>query len=125
MESTFQRKERNMLVAEKFIRSLLTKYVKHTVYTDRGIFYQEACNVLRLKNYLHSLFEKSLMERVNYYFKDRTESFDDYYPFTRDDCDLLHVYKWVHFFVSVYNDTIYRSNYFIKSLERGGKSMLN
>ena len=28
--------ERNMLVAEKFIRSLLSKYGKHTVYTDGG-----------------------------------------------------------------------------------------
>ena len=35
---------------------------------------------LRLKHYLHSPLEKSLMERVNQYFKDRTESFDDYYP---------------------------------------------
>ena len=40
----------------------------------------EACNILRLKHYLHSPFQKSLMERVNQYFKDRTESFDDYYP---------------------------------------------
>ena len=28
--------ERNMLVAEKFIRSLVTKYGKHAVYTDGG-----------------------------------------------------------------------------------------
>ena len=28
--------ERNMLVAEKFIRSLVEKYGKHTVYTDGG-----------------------------------------------------------------------------------------
>ncbi len=28
--------ERNMLVAEKFIRSLVDKYGKHTVYTDGG-----------------------------------------------------------------------------------------
>jgi putative transposase len=27
---------RNMLVAEKFIRSLVDKYGKHTVYTDGG-----------------------------------------------------------------------------------------
>ena len=57
--------ERNMLVAEKFIRSLVDKYGKHTVYTDGGTWYDEACNVLRLKHYLHSPFQKSLMERVN------------------------------------------------------------
>jgi len=72
--------KRNMLVAEKFIRSLVSKYGKHTVYTDGGTWYDEACNVLRLKHYLHSSLEKSLMERVNQYFKDRIESFDDYYP---------------------------------------------
>ena len=67
--------ERNMLVAEKFIKSLVEKYGKHTEYTDGGTWYPEACNVLRLKHYLHSSFEKSLMERVNQYFKDRTEGF--------------------------------------------------
>src|SRR5574339_1252482 len=72
--------ERNMLIAEKFIRSLIEKYGKHTVYTDGGTWYNEACNVLRLKHYLHSPFQKSLIERINQYLKDRIESFDDYYP---------------------------------------------
>ena len=31
--------ERNMLVAEKFIKSLVDKYGKHTVYTDGGTWY--------------------------------------------------------------------------------------
>ena len=66
--------ERNMLVAEKFIRSLVSKYGRHPVYTDGGTWYDEACNILRLKHYLHSPFQKSLMERVNQYFKDRTEN---------------------------------------------------
>ena len=69
-----------MLIAEKFIRSLVEKYGKHTVYTDGGTWYDEACNVIGLKHYLHSPLEKSLMERVNQYLKDRIESFDDYYP---------------------------------------------
>jgi len=30
-----------------------------------------------LKHYLHSSIEKSLMERVNQFLKDRIESFDD------------------------------------------------
>ena len=53
-----------MLVAEKFIRSLVEKYGRHTVYTDGGTWYDEACNILKLKHYLHSPLEKSLMERV-------------------------------------------------------------
>jgi transposase-like protein len=35
--------ERNMFVAEKFIRSLIEKYGKHIVYTDGGTWYDEAC----------------------------------------------------------------------------------
>ena len=103
--------ERNMLVAEKFIRSLVEKYGKHTVYTDGGTWYNEACNVIGLKHYLHSSIEKSLMERVNQYFKDRIESFDDYYPcMQKDECNLFHVYNWIQFFVSMYNDTIANNN---------------
>ena len=56
--------ERNMLVAEKFIRSLVDKYGKHIVYTDGGTWYPEACKVIGLKHYLHSPFQKSLMERI-------------------------------------------------------------
>jgi putative transposase len=103
--------ERNMLVAEKFIRSLVEKYGRHPVYTDGGTWYDEACNVLRLKHYLHSPFQKSLMERVNQYFKDRTESFDDYYPCRQMECNLFHVYNWIQFFVSMYNDTIANNTY--------------
>ena len=116
-----------MLVAEKFIRSLVPKYGRHTVYTDGGTWYTEACNVIGLKHYLNSPFEKSLMKRFNQYFKDRTESFDDYCPCMQDDCNLLHVHNWVHFFVSVYNDTIYKNNnYFVITLqERGGIFILN
>ena len=52
------------------------------------------------------------MERVNQYFKDRTESFDDYYPFMqKDEYKLFHVYNWIQFFVSMYNDTTAKKNY--------------
>ncbi len=47
--------ERNIIVAEKFIRSLVSKYGKHPVYTDNGTWYDEACNIIELKQYLHSL----------------------------------------------------------------------
>jgi putative transposase len=109
--------ERNMLIAEKFIRSLVDKYGRHAVYTDGGTWYYEACNILKLKHYLHSSLEKSLMERVNQYFKDRIESFDDYYPCTRNECNLFHVHNWIQFFVSMYNDTIYKNNLIIQLKE--------
>jgi putative transposase len=112
--------ERNMLVAEKFIRSFIDKYGKHTVYTDYGTWYSEACNVLGLKHCLHSPVEKNLMERVNQYFKDRTENFVDFYPCIRNECNLLHVYNWIQFFVSMYNDTTFE-NYFINELNGRGE----
>ena len=112
-----------MLVAEKFIRSLVEKYGRHVVYTDGGSWYDEACNVSSLKHYLHSPLEKSLIERVNQYFKDRIESFDDYYPCVRNECNLLHVHNWIQFFVSMYNATIFE-NYFINELNDRGEYIL-
>jgi len=105
--------ERNMIVAEKFIKSLVSTYGKHTVYTDGGTWYDEACTIIGLKHYLHTPFHKSIMERVNQYLKDRTESFDDYYPCRQqkeNECSLFHVYNWIQFFVSMYNDTIANNN---------------
>ena len=50
---------------------------KHTVYSDGGRWYPEACKSLQLKHILHSSFEKSIVERAIEYVKDRTEGFDD------------------------------------------------
>ena len=41
------------------------------------------------------------------YFKDRTESFDDYYPCNnKQNCDLEHVYNWIRLFIYLYNARI-------------------
>ena len=40
--------ERNMLVAENFLHSLLDKYSRHTIYTDGGTWYTQSCNFLHL-----------------------------------------------------------------------------
>ena len=102
---------RNMLILSSFLESLLEKYGLHTVYSDGGTWYPEACNVLGLKHYLHSSLEKSFIERVIQYFKDRIESFDDYYPCSKKDkCNLEHVYNSIELFVSMYNDTIVNKN---------------
>jgi putative transposase len=57
------------------------------------------------------------MERVSQSFKDRIENFDDYYPSIqkKDECNLFHVYNWIQFFVSMYNDTTFE-NYLINEL---------
>ncbi|MDR4510100.1 MAG: DDE-type integrase/transposase/recombinase [Nitrososphaeraceae archaeon] len=90
--------ERNMRVAENFIRSLVSKYGKHAIHTDGGNWYDQACNVIGLKHYFHSSIEKSLMERVNQFLKDRIESFDDYYHI-KEECNLFRIYFWNLFYV--------------------------
>ena len=68
------------------------------------------------------------MERVNQYFKDRTENFDDYYPCIQkeeNECNLLHVHNWIQFFVSMYNDTISNKDYIINCLKEGSEYTLN
>src|SRR5215207_6203285 len=108
-----------MFVAENFIRSLVEKYGRHTVYTDGGKWYPQACNFLHLKHRLHSPLEKSLIERIMQYFKNRTEYFDDYYPCTNNNqkkknCDQEHVYNWLKLFIYFYSSESRNKISFIK-----------
>ena len=117
-------RHRDMLVAESFLRSLINLYGKHIVYSDGGSWYPEACNSLGLKHTLHSPFEKSVIERAMEYVKDRTESFDDYYPCRKKavDCNLAHVYRWFVLFIFLYNLSKSQSKInFIKFLMRSWK----
>jgi putative transposase len=95
-------RHRNMIVAELFLKGLVEKYGKHTVYSDGGPWYPEACASLGLEHRLHSDYEKSLIERANEYLKDRIEEFDDYYPCMKPDCDLGHVRNWLNLFVDMH-----------------------
>lgn len=98
-------RERTMLIAEAFLKTLVKVYGKHPVYSDGGTWYPQACNFLGLVHRLHSPFEKSIIERVIQYFKDRTECFDDYYPCIKVRCNLSHVYNWIRLFVFMYDRT--------------------
>jgi len=98
--------ERNMFVAERFISNLIKFYGKHPVSTDGGTWYPQACRFLQLKHHLHSSFEKSNIERTMQYVKDRTESFDDYFPCKRKKCKLKHVKNWLKLFVDYHNKEI-------------------
>jgi putative transposase len=46
--------ERNMIVADNFINSLVDEYGRHIVYTDGGTWYPQACHFLHLKHRLNS-----------------------------------------------------------------------
>jgi putative transposase len=76
--------ERNTLIAERFLTGVVVRdYGKHPVSTDGGTWYPMACQFLRLDHHIHSFFakeEKSRIERTMQYIKDRTESFDGYFP---------------------------------------------
>ena len=53
-------RHRNMIVVEAFLSALIRIYGKHTVYSDGGNWYPEACVSLGLKHRLHSSYEKSI-----------------------------------------------------------------
>jgi putative transposase len=95
--------ERNMLVAEQFIQSLIRKYGKHNISTDGGTWYPQACKFLKLKHHIHSSNEKSLIERTIQYIKDRTECFDDYFPCRKEKCKLKHIINWFNLFTDYHN----------------------
>jgi len=100
-------KERNMLVAERFISGLVQIHGKHPVSTDGGTWYPQACRFLNLDHHIHSAFEKSLIERtIMQYIKDRTESFDDYFPCRLKNCKLKHVLNWLNLFVDHHNSEL-------------------
>ncbi len=92
-----------MFVAERFISKLVMTCGPHPVSTDGGTWYPQACRFLKLQHHLHSSFEKSLVERTMQYIKDRTESFDDYFPCRLENCKLKHVFNWLNLFVDYHN----------------------
>jgi putative transposase len=100
--------ERNMLIAERFLSSLINKYGKHPVSTDGGMWYPQACKFLKLKHHVHSSFEKSIIKRTVQYIEDRTEGFDDYFPCKRkkNSYKLQHIKQWFALFIDKHNKSI-------------------
>ena len=96
-------KERNMLIAERFLSNIVIDYGIHPVSTDGGTWYPMACRFLGLEHHIHSPYEKSLIERTMQYIKDRTECFDDYFPCRVKNCKLKHVKNWLNLFVNYHN----------------------
>ena len=56
---------------------------------------------------LNIMYEKRIIETTIQYFKDKTESFDDYYPCRKSNCRLQHIQKWFNLFVSHYNNNLF------------------
>ena len=117
-------RHRNMLVVDSFLRSLIKIYGKHTVYSDGGSWYPEACSYLGLEHMLHTSFEKSIIERTIEYFKDRTETFDDWYPCKHKiEYALSHVHNWFGLFVLMRNADILHIKFMDLVRLMGGESL--
>src|SRR3954447_22190920 len=102
-----QQKETCLLQNIHFLRSLVKKYGRYPVSTDGGgTWYPQACKFLQIKHHLHSLYEKSIIERTIQYIKDRTESFDDYFPCRKEKCRLEHIINWFNLFVDYHNKEV-------------------
>ena len=57
------------------------------------------------------------MKRVDQYFNDKIESFDNYYPYMQkedNECNLLDLHNWLQLFIVMYNDTIYNNHFIIQ-----------
>ncbi len=103
-------KERNIfVVAERFILSLIKVHGKHLVSADDGgtWYPQQACKFLELDHHIHSIYEKSIIERTIQYIKNRIESYDDYFPCIKKKCNMEHVRNWLNLFADFHNSELY------------------
>ena len=80
-----------MFVADRFLSTSIERYGTHSVSSDGGTWYPQACKFLKLHHHLHSSFEKNIIERTIVYIKYRVESFDNYFPCKKNKCKLAHV----------------------------------
>src|SRR4051812_48440281 len=94
-----------MFVAErKFISKLFKIHGKHPIPTEDGTWYLPACKFLNIIQHIFiPLYEKSIIERTMQYVKDRTESFDDYFPCRKKKCKLKYVQNWLNLFIGFHN----------------------
>ncbi|MCL4436184.1 MAG: hypothetical protein M1503_10395 [Thaumarchaeota archaeon] len=91
---------RSSLTAELFLKEMVKRYGKHSVWSDGLSCYPEACVRLGLKHQVYAQGEwlYETMERAVQSVKDRTEGFDDYFPCRRLGCRQRHVWNWIRLF---------------------------
>ncbi|HET6589354.1 MAG TPA: hypothetical protein VFG45_04240 [Candidatus Nitrosocosmicus sp.] len=99
---------------DSLLASLVKVHKKHyPVSTDgeRAWYPTMACRFLKLKHYIYSFIgkeEKSPGDKKKkmQYIKDRTESFDDYFPYRVKNFKLNRVINWLNLFVCKHNNDI-------------------
>ncbi len=100
-----------MFVAERFLSKLSSIHGKHSVSTDGGgTWYPQVCRFLKVDHHINSHHEKSLIERTMQYTKDRTDCFDDYFPYNKKErCNLNHIKNWLNLFADMYNKEVIKA----------------
>ncbi len=98
------------VVTERFLDNLIKIHENHPIVStddEGGTWYPQACKFLKLDHHIHSPLEKSIIERTIQYIKDRMESFDNYFPCSKEEhCNLFHVRNWMNPFVDMYNKEV-------------------
>ena len=96
-----------MFVAEQFLSSLVQEYGWKTSSFNWWWctwYPSQACKYLKLRHHhIHSVYEKSIIERTIEYLKDRTECFDDYFPCKKQKYILKHIINWLNMFIDYHN----------------------
>src|SRR5215218_10743305 len=84
-------RERTIFVCYQFFKQLQNRYGgRKPIFTDGAHWYNDACRWwLRLKHTVYGTELKKIMERFIQQIKDRTECFDDHFPYRKkkEDCD--------------------------------------
>ncbi|MGC8848546.1 MAG: hypothetical protein ACP5QE_06860 [Conexivisphaera sp.] len=73
----------------------MRRYGRVTIYTDGAGWYVDACRWAGVPHVVYDHPLKNLMERINQYLKDRTESFDDLYSMRRRGHPFERVVSWL------------------------------
>ena len=93
----------NPIDAYLFVRRLVRKYGRVTIYTDGAGWYADACKWVGVEHIVYDHPIKNLMERINQYIKDRTESLDDLYPTRRSRHPFERILSWLFGFKFLHN----------------------
>ena len=90
----------------------LSPFIKRNHVSIWNWIQQYKCNFLKLKHHIQLPYEKSIIiERTIQYVKDRTESFDDYFPCRSERrCKLEHISNWFKMFIDMHNRGIIYSS---------------
>ena len=71
-----------------FLSNLLEGYGKHSVSTDGGTWYLQACKFLKLDHHINSSYEKSIIERTIQYISEiKLNALMTIFPCRKKECN--------------------------------------